>query len=116
MKYIISENKINKFVSIYLNGEKWYVEDIGDGEFDIFNNDDSINSKLKFRIQYSSTVPNKEFNILYIDDDLLIRIINLFGLSSEDAAKSVIDWFNKKYNKTITEKDWEWYMKDNEQE
>jgi hypothetical protein len=53
---------------------------------------------------------------LYIDDDLLIRIINLFGLSSEDAAKSVIDWFNKKYNKTITEKDWEWYMKDNEQE
>ena len=25
-------------------------------------------------------------------------------------------WFNKKYNKTITEKDWDWYMKDNEQE
>ena len=116
MKYIISESKMNKFVSIYLNGDKWYVEDIGYGEFDIFNNDDSINSKLKFRIQYSSTVPNKEFNILYIDDDLLIRIINLFGLSSEDAAKSVIDWFNKKYNKTITEKDWDWYMKDNEQE
>jgi len=116
MKYIISETKINKFVSIYLNGDKWYVEDIGDGEFDIFNNDDSINSKLKFRIQYSSTVPNKEFNILYIDDDLLIRIINLFGLSSEDAAKSVIDWFNKKYNKSITEDDWDWFMKDNEQE
>ena len=116
MKYIISENKINKFVSIYLNGENWYVEDIGDGEFDIFSNDYLINPKLKFRIQYSSTAPNKESNILYIDDDLLVRIINLFGLSSEDAAKSVINWFNKKYNKTITEKDWEWYMKDDEQE
>ena len=67
MKYIITESKINKFVSIYLNREKWYVEDIGDGEFNIFNNDDSINPELKFRIQYSSTVPNKEFNILYID-------------------------------------------------
>ena len=115
MKYIISENKINKFVSIYLNGEKWYVEDIGDGEFDVADGEDE-SPKLKFRIQFSSTVPDDESNVLYIDEDLLITIINLFGLNVKDSAKSIINWFNEKYNKSITEDEWDWFMKDNEQE
>ena len=115
MKYIITESRINKLVSNYLNGQKWYTWDIEDGEFDVANSEYG-NPKLKFRIQFSSTVPDDESNVLYIDEDLLITINNLFGLNVKDSAKSIINWFNEKYNKSITEDDWDWFMKDNEDE
>lgn len=113
MKYIITESRINKLVSNYLNGFEWYTWDVGDGEFDVADGEYE-SSKLKFRIQYSSTIPDHEFNVLYIDDDLLTKIASVFSLSVNDAANSIINWFNEKYNKNITENDWEWFMKDNE--
>jgi len=115
MKYIITESRINKLVSNYLNGFEWYTWDVGDGEFDVADGEYE-SSKLKFRIQYSSTIPDHEFNVLYIDDDLLTKIASVFSLSVNDAANSIINWFNEKYNKNITENDWEWFMKDNEDE
>ena len=115
MKYIITESRINKLVSNYLNGKKWYTWDIEDGEFDVADGEYE-SSKLKFRIQFSSTVPDDESNVLYIDEDLLITINNLFGLNVKDSAKSIINWFNEKYDKTLTEDDWDWFMKDNEDE
>lgn len=117
MKYIITESRINKLVSNYLNGIEWDTWDVGDGEFDVFDVSDGEDEppKLKFRTgyEYLGTIP---FYILYIDDDLLNKINDLFGLNIKDAAKSVINWFNEKYDKTITENDWEWFMKDNEDE
>ena len=113
MKYIITESRINKLVSNFLNGEKWYVWDIGDGEFDVANGEYE-DAKLKFRIQFSSTVPYDEFNVLYIDDDLAKTISNLFGLSVKDATHSIINWFNEKYDKSLTDSDWEWFMYDDE--
>ena len=115
MKYIITESRINKLVSNYLNGFEWYTWDVGDGEFDVADGEYE-SSKLKFRIQYSSTIPDHEFNVLYIDDDLITKIASVFSLSVNDAANSIINWFNEKYNKNITENDWEWFMKDNEDE
>lgn len=115
MKYIITESRINKLVSNYLNGFEWYTWDVGDGEFDVADGEYE-SSKLKFRIQYSSTIPDHEFNVLYIDDDLITKIASVFSLSVNDAANLIINWFNEKYNKNITENDWEWFMKDNEDE
>ena len=114
MKYIITESKINKFVSVYLNSQKWDLEDIGDGEFDVTDYSDE-GAKLKFRIQNSTTAPYEEFNMLYIDDDLIVRVVNLFSLSIKDAANSIINWFNEKYNTNIPENSWEWYMKNKEE-
>ena len=113
MKYIITESRINKLVSNYLNGFEWYTWDVGDGEFDVADGEDE-SPKLKFRVQYSSTVSDHEFNVLYIDDDLLTKIASIFSLSVNDAANSIINWFNEKYDKTLTEDDWEWFMKDDE--
>jgi hypothetical protein len=113
MKYIIMESRINKLVSNYLNGFEWYTWDVGDGEFDVADGEDE-SPKLKFRVQYSSTVSDHEFNVLYIDDDLLTKIASIFSLSVNDAANSIINWFNEKYDKTLTEDDWEWFMKDDE--
>lgn len=113
MRYIITESKINKFVSSYLNGQNWYTLDIGDDEFDVIDDDDET-PKLKFRISHSSTVPHLGFDMLYIDDDFLMKMVNLFNLNVRDAAQSIINWFNEKYNKNLTERDWEWFMKDDE--
>ena len=113
MKYIITESRINKLVSNYLNGFEWDTWDIGDGEFNVADGEDE-SPKLKFRVQYSSTVSDHEFNVLYIDDDLLTKIASIFSLSVNDAANSIINWFNEKYDKTLTEDDWEWFMKDDE--
>jgi len=101
-------------VSVYLNSQKWDLEDIGDGEFDVTDDSDE-GAKLKFRIQNSTTAPYEEFNMLYIDDDLIVRVVNLFSLSFKDATNSIINWFNEKYNTNIPENSWEWYMKDKEE-
>ena len=109
-------NKIpQKLIFLYLDGLNWHTWDIGDGEFNVAEGEFG-KDQMKFRIQYSSTIPDHEFNVLYIDDDLLTKIASVFSLSVNDAANSIINWFNEKYNKNITENDWEWFMKDNEDE
>jgi hypothetical protein len=34
----------------------------------------------------------------------------LFSLSVEDSIKTIIDWFNKKYDKSLTIDDFEWFQ------
>ena len=40
--------------------------------------------------------------------------MKLFGMESNDAAKSIINWFNKKYNKNLTIEDFEWMDQDDD--
>jgi hypothetical protein len=111
MKYIIKESRINKLVFLYLDSQNWHTWDIGDGEFNVANGEYG-SDVIKFRIQYSSTVPDHEFNVIYISDDLITKIRKLFSIPDLESIKVIIDWFNKKYDKNLTMDDFEWMQSD----
>ena len=107
MKILVTENQINRLVSNYLDSQDWKVWDEGDGEFNV---SDGKNGRdyFKYRIQYSSTVPDLSFQLLYIDDDLVRKVDDLFNFVAWDSVESIIEWFNKKYDKKLTKHDFEW--------
>ena len=107
MKYIITESKINKLVSIYLDKQGLYTSDIGDGEFNITDGKHG-NDVIRYEIQHSLTYPDKSYPSISISDDLVTKISQLFGLSSEDSINSIINWFNQKYDKNLDIHDFEW--------
>lgn len=113
LKFIVENNKANTLVSKYLDSQDWYTWDIGDGEFNLADGEFG-KDLIRFRIQYSSTFPDKYFDVIYLDDRLVTKIINLFGLDNETAIKSIINWFNQTYNTELTIKDFEWLDNDGE--
>jgi len=114
LKIIVENNKVNSLVSKYLDSQDWRTWDIGDGEFNVADGEFG-KDLIRFRIQYSSTYPDHSFNVIYLDDRLLVtKIINLFGLDNETAIKSIINWFNQTYNTELTIKDFEWLDNDGE--
>jgi len=113
LKIIVENNKVNSLVSKYLDSQDWRTWDIGDGEFNVADGEFG-RDLIRLRIQYSSTFPDKYFDVIYLDDRLVTKIINLFGLDNETAIKSIINWFNQTYNKELTIKDFEWLDNDGE--
>ena len=111
MKYIITESRINKLVFLYLDSQNWHTWDIGDGEFNVADGEYG-SDVIKFRIQFSSTVPDHEFNVIYISDDLITKIRKLFSIPDLESIKVIIDWFSKKYDKNLTMNDFEWMQSD----
>jgi hypothetical protein len=104
-------NRINKLILNYLNGQDFKYWDQDDNEFNLsdgVNGDDVI----KYRIQYSSKVPDHNFEVIYIDDDLVTKISQLFSISSEESIREIINWFNQKYEKNLTVDNFEWMVGD----
>jgi len=110
MKFIITESQINKLVFLYLDSQDWHTWDIGDGEFNVADGQYG-EDVMKFRIQYSTTKPDHEFNVIYISDDLVTKMSELFSISSKKSIRAIIDWFNQKYDKNLTTDDFEWMEK-----
>ena len=110
-KFIVENSKMDTMVSQYLNSQDWRTWDIGDGEFNVADGEFG-KDLIRFRIQSSSTVPDHEFNVIYLEDGLVTKINNLFGLGSEDSIISIINWFNGKYDKNLTRDDFEWLDSD----
>jgi len=94
-----------------LDSQDWHTWDIGDGEFNVADGEFG-KDLIRFRIQNSSTVPDHEFNVIYLEDGLVTKINNLFGLGIEDSIISIINWFNKEYDKNLTRDDFEWLDSD----
>jgi hypothetical protein len=115
MKYIIRESKINKLVSMYMDNQKLYTLDIGDGEFNIID-EEFGEDFIRYRNQYSSTVPDHMFDLIYVEDMFVTRLSKLFGLEVRDVIPLVINWFNKTYDKNLNNNDWEWMETDHEEE
>ena len=115
MKYIITESKINKLVSMYMDNQKLYTLDIGDGEFNIID-EEFGEDFIRYRIQYSSTVPDHMFDLIYVEDMFVTRLSKLFGLEVRDVIPLVINWFNKTYDKNLNNNDWEWMETDYEED
>ena len=113
LKFIVESNKANTLVSKYLDSQDWHTWDIGDGEFNLADGEFG-RDLIRFRMQYSITIPDKYYDVLYLDDRLVTKIINLFGLDNETAIKSIINWFNQTYNTELTIKDFEWLDNDGE--
>jgi hypothetical protein len=113
LKFIVENNKANTLVSKYLDSQDWRTWDIGDGEFNVADGEFG-RDLIRLRIQYSSTFPDKYFDVIYLDDRLVTKIINLFGLDNETAIESIINWFNQTFNKELTIKDFEWLDNDGE--
>jgi hypothetical protein len=113
MKYIITESRLNNLVFSYLDNQDWQTWDIGDGEFNVADGEFG-EDLIRFRIQYSITIPDRSFDVIYIADELVTQIIKLFGLSNSDAITSIIAWVNKKYDKDLTLEDFEWLNNDGE--
>jgi len=112
-KFIVESNKVNTLVSKYLDSQDWRTWDIGDGEFNVADGEFG-RDLIRLRIQYSSTVPDHYFNVIYLEDGLVTKIVNLFGLKNDDAIESIINWFNQTYNTELTIKDFEWMDNDEE--
>jgi len=110
-KFIVENSKMDTMVSQYLNSQDWRTWDIGDGEFNVADGEFG-KDLIRFRIQSSSTVPDHEFNVIYLEDGLVTKINNLFGLGSENSIISIINWFNGKYDKNLTRDDFEWLDSD----
>lgn len=100
-------NRINELVFNYLDGQNFKYWDEGDGEFNL---SDGENGKdvIKYRIQSSSMEPDHEFNVIYISDELVANISELFSMVDYDSVRKVITWFNKTYDKRLTTDDYEW--------
>lgn len=111
LKTIVESSKIEMLVSDYLNSQDWKTWDIGDGEFNVADGEFG-KDLIRFRIQYSSTVPDRHFDVIYLSDYLITKIISLFGLGNQEAIKSIINWFNQKYDKNLTMDDFEWMDSD----
>ena len=116
LKFIVENNRMDTLVSQYLNSQDWYTWDIGDGEFNVADNDRNDKNLFWFRKQFSSTVPEHEFDVLYINDYLVAKIMKLFGMETNLAIKSIINWFNQEYDTELTIKDFEWMETDDEEE
>ena len=116
LKFIVENNRMDTLVSQYLNSQDWYTWDIGDGEFNVADNDRNDKNLFWFRKQFSSTVPDHEFDVLYINDYLVAKIMKLFGMETNLAIKSIINWFNQEYDTELTIKDFEWMETDDEEE
>ena len=111
LKTIVESDKTDRLVSEYLNFQDWHVWDIGDSEFNVADGEFG-KDLIRFRIQYSSTVPDHHFNVIYISDDLVTKISGLFGVDNKIAIDSIIHWFNEKYDKNLTKDDFEWLDSD----
>lgn len=107
MKYIITESKINKLVSTYLDERDLDTSDIGNGEFNITDGKHG-NDVIRYEIDHSLTYPEKSYHTIAISDDLVTKITQLFGLESEDAINSIINWFNQEYDLNVDIHDFEW--------
>ena len=111
LKLIVENNRMDTLVSQYLNSQDWRTWDIGDGEFNVADGEFG-KDLIRLRIQYSSTVPDHHFDVIYLEDGLVTKIRNLFGLGNEDSIDSIINWFNEKYDKNLTRDDFEWLDSD----
>lgn len=107
LKTIVESEKSQRLVSDYLNSQDWKTWDIGDGELNIADGEFG-KDLIRLRIQYSSTVPDRYFNVIYISDYLVEKINSLFGLNNLNSIKYIISWFNQKYDKNLTMDDFEW--------
>ena len=116
LKFIVENNKMDTLVSQYLNSQDWYTWDIGDGEFNVADNDRNDKNLFWFRKRYSSTVPELEFDVLYINNGLVTKIVKLFGMENNTAIKSIINWFNQKYDTELAIDNFEWMETDEEYE
>ena len=101
------KNRIDELVSNYLDGQNFKYWDEGDGEFNLSDGENG-NDVIKYRTQISSVEPNHEFNVIYISDNLIENISELFSMIDYDSIRKVIAWFNKTYNKKLTADDYEW--------
>lgn len=91
----------------YLDQFDWWEWDIGDGEFNIADGKYET-SKIMFRIQYSSTVPDHYFDVIYLSDGLVSKVSKFFSLPTNESIKLIIEWFNKRYDKSLTIDNFEW--------
>jgi hypothetical protein len=101
------KNRIDELVSNYLDGQNFKYWDEGDGEFNLSDGENG-NDVIKYRTQTSSVEPDHEFNVIYISDNLIENISELFSMIDYDSIRKVIAWFNKTYNKKLTADDYEW--------
>jgi hypothetical protein len=102
----VETDKRSIIVSKYLDSQDWRPWDIGDGEFDVADGEHGRNL-LRFRIHQSSTMPDLNFNTLYVEDSLVSRIMNVFGMTANQSVLSILNWFNKRFDYNLTIDDYE---------
>ena len=109
--YEQNESKKDDLIIKFLNSKNFVVWDAEDGEFNVGDGKKG-NDVIKYRIQYSSIFPEHSFEIIYIHDSLIETVSMFFGTSDSNSVRAIIDWFNKKYDKSLTVEDYEWLGSD----
>ena len=95
----------------FLNSKNFIRRDEQDGEFNVSDGNEG-NDIIKYRIQYSSIVPDHYFEVIYIHDSIIETVSRFFGIPDDDSVSVIIHWFNKKYDKSLTEENYEWLGSD----
>lgn len=109
MKYIISESRMTKLVSKFLNDYDWYDWDsTGDGDLSVY---DKVDDKKIFYTGYYGDSPETgepEFT-LYINRDFYDDVMSKFlgTLNPWD----IVSWFNNKFNIDCVDYDF-FYLED----
>lgn len=114
MKYIITENRIVKLIQHYLDAKTWKKIDLRNGGFILENLSTEV---IRYDIKESLTKPGLYFNEIYINDEFILEINEMFGLKRHDRTPIdvIIDWFNQKYNKNLTFDDFNILLHDDEE-
>lgn len=114
MKYIITESRLQGLIDNYLNTKDWSEWDIGDGEFNLADGKYGKDS-IRFRL-WPSMIEDLDFEVIYISQKLANEVDKLFSVGTETAITSIINWFNKKYNKNLDKDDFEWLSSNDDEE
>ena len=113
LQVILESDKVERMVFAYLDDTNWYVWDFGDEEFNVSEGEYGL-TRFRYRIQSSSTFPDREFDFLYISIDLVESISNLFSISMDEATNLTIKWFNKGFDTDLDINSFEWMDQDDE--
>lgn len=96
MKYILNENMKSKLLDKYLSNYEWRVWDtFGDGEFNVYVNDEN-DEKIFYLREYPTSDDIIEYT-LHIQWEFYDNVIT--GMFGETVSPwDIVRWFNKEFN------------------
>jgi len=108
MKYIITENRLNKLIGKFLDSLNITFESRDDDGFVLYSANKEI-IRLEKKVDYNSPFTSRR-DFIYINYSFEKDIERYLNLNSDEVIPGIIKWFNKTYDVNITENNWTWTL------
>lgn len=106
MKFIISENRLNKLIGRFLDSSELKFEESDEGGFNL--RIEGI--KVLVYKKLPSLVNNKFIEVLYIGYGFENKLNSYFNITSDETIPGIIEWVNEKYGVNIRPTHWNWFL------